>query len=124
MVLGRSGAQDVKGKGGKKATRRNDGKRPEPEAERRRLINSLYADDPDRAPDWLETKLLSTGQVAVLFHVSRRSVTTWARGRKLPYLTTPGGHRRFRVGDVKALLDAAAANESAGTSREPDEPKD
>ena len=112
------------GKGGKKATRRNDGKRPEPEAERRRLIASIYADDPGRAPDWLETMLLSTGQVAVLFHVSRRSVTAWAQSRKLPYLTTPGGHRRFRVGDVRALLDAAAGAGPTSTSRELDEHED
>jgi excisionase family DNA binding protein len=117
MVPSRSPTQDVKGKGGKKATRRNDGKRSGPEAERRRLIDSLYADDPGRAPDWLETRLLSTGQVATLFHVSRRSVTAWAQGRKLPYVTTPGGHRRFRVGDVRALLDAAAGAEPTRTSR-------
>lgn len=66
MVPSRSPTHDVKGKGGKKATRRDDGKRPGPEAERLRLIDSLYADDPGRAPDWLETRLLSTGQVATL----------------------------------------------------------
>jgi excisionase family DNA binding protein len=124
MVSAPFPTHDVSGKGGKKATRRNDGKRQGPEAERRRLIDSLYGDDPEHVPDWLETKLLSTGQVAVLFHVSRRSVTAWAHGRKLPYLTTPGGHRRFRVGDVRALLDAAAGTEPASTSRGSDNHED
>lgn len=40
-------------------------------------------------------KLLTTGQVADLFRVDAKTVTRWARDGKLPYLATPGGHRRF-----------------------------
>lgn len=40
-------------------------------------------------------KLLTTGQVADLFRVDAKTVTRWARDGKLPYLSTPGGHRRF-----------------------------
>jgi excisionase family DNA binding protein len=99
----------MEGKGGKNATHGNDGKRPALEA-KRRLIDSLYAEDPTHAPDWLDSRLLSTGQVALLFQVSRRSVNAWARNGKIPSLSTPGGHRRFRVGDVRALLDAATGD--------------
>lgn len=101
-----------RGKGGKNATQGNDEKRPAPEA-KRRLIDSLYADEPGDAPDWLESRLLSTGQVALLFQVSRRSVSAWARNGKLPFLNTPGGHRRYRVDDVRALLDAASGEPRA-----------
>lgn len=107
-------------KGGKNGTRGNDGKRLSAEATKRRLIDSLYADDPGRAPDWIDSGLLSTGQVASLFQVTRRSVTAWARNGRLPSLSPRGGHRRFRVGDVRALLDESTGKGSPSrTSRKP-----
>lgn len=71
------------------------------------MIASLYADSPEH-PDWLDAALFRTGEVALLFQVSRRSVSEWARTGKLPFVTTPGGHRRYRAGDVRALLDSAS----------------
>ena len=43
----------------------------------------------------MSDKLLTVGQVAELFRVDPKTVTRWARDGKLPYLATPGGHRRF-----------------------------
>lgn len=40
-------------------------------------------------------RLITTGDVADLFAVDPKTVTRWAKDGKLPYLTTPGGHRRF-----------------------------
>lgn len=75
-------------------------------SERRRAVaRRLYPDEPE--PDWLATHLLRAGQVAVLFDVSRRTVSDWARAGKLPAIITPGGHRRFRARDVRLLIAAA-----------------
>jgi excisionase family DNA binding protein len=44
--------------------------------------------------------------VAALLQVSRRSIAAWARDGKIPFIETPGGHRRFRAIDVRRLVDA------------------
>lgn len=77
-------------------------------AHRRALARRLYPDS-DAPPDWLETALLRPGQVALLFQVSRRTVADWARDGRLPTaVLTPGGHRRFRARDVRALIDSSS----------------
>ena len=38
---------------------------------------------------------MTTGEVAEEFGVDPKTVARWARDGKLPYLVTPGGHRRF-----------------------------
>jgi excisionase family DNA binding protein len=50
-------------------------------------------------------RLLTTGEVAALFRVDRSTVTRWAQTGKLPCIDTPGGMRRFRESDVRALLE-------------------
>lgn len=78
-----------------------------PSERRRRLARKLYRDAPSARPDWIDEQLLRPGQVAALFQVSRRTVSDWARAGKLDPIITPGGHRRFRARQVRALLEAA-----------------
>lgn len=75
---------------------------------RRALLRSLYPDEKPGAPEWVETTLLRSGEVAALFQVSRRTVIEWARAGKLPFITTPGGHRRYPAAEVRALLERAS----------------
>ena len=63
------------------------------DALRERLLGDLFGDS--RPPGWAHGRLLRSGEVAVIFQVSRRAVTEWARAGKLPFVTTLGGHRRF-----------------------------
>lgn len=51
-----------------------------------------------------EGKLLTPGEVAVLFRVDPKTVTRWAAAGRLGSIRTPGGHRRFRETEVRALL--------------------
>lgn len=51
-------------------------------------------------------RLLTPGEVAELFRVDPKTVTRWATARKIGFITTPGGHRRFRASEVRALLEA------------------
>ena len=64
-----------------------------------------FPDAADR-PRFLAARLLRAGEVAALLQVSRRSVASWASRGLIPYIETPGGHRRFRAADVRALVAA------------------
>lgn len=56
-------------------------------------------------------RLLTPGEVASLFRVDPKTVTRWAAAGRISSIRTPGGHRRFRESEVRALLrgDGAAA---------------
>ena len=53
-----------------------------------------------RSPD----RLLTPGEVAVLFRVDPKTVTRWAAAGRIGSIRTPGGHRRFRESEIRALL--------------------
>lgn len=56
-------------------------------------------------------RLLTPGEVATLFRVDPKTVTRWAAAGRIGSIRTPGGHRRFRESEVRALLrgDVAGA---------------
>jgi excisionase family DNA binding protein len=49
-------------------------------------------------------KLLTPSEVAALFRVDPKTVTRWAAAGRISSVRTPGGHRRFRESEVRALL--------------------
>lgn len=49
-------------------------------------------------------RLLTPGEVATLFRVDPKTVTRWATAGRIGSIRTPGGHRRFRESEVKAML--------------------
>jgi excisionase family DNA binding protein len=75
------------------------------EQERTTLVQELFGDG--QLPEVLSGRLLRTREVAVLFQVSERAVTDWARKGRIPSVRTPGGHRRYPADQVKALLKAS-----------------
>ena len=52
------------------------------------------------------TRLLTPGEVALMFRVDPKTVARWASGGRLGCIRTPGGHRRFLESEVTALLAA------------------
>jgi excisionase family DNA binding protein len=62
----------------------------------------------NRPPEPLEPlePLLRTNEAAQWLQVSQRTVLSWAAAGKLPSVLTPGGHRRFRSGDVERVRAA------------------
>jgi excisionase family DNA binding protein len=50
-------------------------------------------------------RYLKTSDVAVLLHVSPKTVTRWAKDGKLPHSRTLGGHRRFPAEAIEKLAD-------------------
>lgn len=61
----------------------------------------------------LESELLTPAEVAALFRVDPKTITRWATTGKLPYLTTLGGHRRYRETVIRGLLEAHASDDFA-----------
>ncbi len=70
--------------------------------EREALVRELFGTAD--VPEALEGRLLRTREVALLFQVSERAVTDWARKGRIPSVRTPGGHRRYPAEQVRALL--------------------
>ena len=62
-------------------------------------------------PDWrhvvaMQTpeRLLTPGEVALIFRVDPKTVTRWASAGRIGSIRTPGGHRRFRESEVNDLV--------------------
>lgn len=85
-------------------------KKRTPSDERRRVMRRVFPHGTE-PPRFVATRLLRAGEVAVLLQVSRRSVAAWASRGLIPFIETPGGHRRFRAADIRALV---ASLEKAG----------
>ena len=51
-----------------------------------------------------DDRMLTPGEVAALFRVDPKTVTRWASSGRIGSIRTPGGHRRFRESEVRALL--------------------
>jgi excisionase family DNA binding protein len=56
-------------------------------------------------------RLLTPGEVAALFRVDPKTVTRWAAAGRISSIRTPGGHRRFRESEVRALLEGEGGME-------------
>ena len=50
--------------------------------------------------------ILKRNEVASLFGVNPRTVTSWAKNGRLPSFRTLGGHRRFRGADIIPLFNS------------------
>ncbi|MEN3307404.1 MAG: hypothetical protein V7603_3606 [Micromonosporaceae bacterium] len=59
-------------------------------------------------------RLLTPGEVAALFRVDPKTVTRWAAAGRIGSIRTPGGHRRFRESEVRALLEGEGLVEPEG----------
>ncbi len=73
--------------------------------DRQALVDALVGTDGVAAD--LRGRLLRTREVALLFRVSERAVTDWARRGRIPSVRTPGGHRRYPADQVWDLFDRA-----------------
>ncbi len=52
-----------------------------------------------------ETRWLTLGEAADLLHVHRTTLRRWADEGQVPFMLTPGGHRRFAASDVDHLSE-------------------
>src|SRR3712207_7693567 len=61
------------------------------------------------APDWL-----TLGEAAKYLGVAQSTIRKWSDSGRLPAFYTPGGHRRFRRGDLDSFL---GSSRGAGRAR-------
>ena len=54
-------------------------------------------------------KLLTPAEVAAMFRVNAKTVTRWARSGRLSAIKTMGGHRRYRLSEVRRAVEAIPA---------------
>ncbi len=64
-------------------------------------------------------RLLTPGEVASLFRVDPKTVTRWAAAGRISSIRTPGGHRRFRESEVRALLEGGRTEVSIPQQPQP-----
>ena len=64
-------------------------------------------------------RLLTPGEVATLFGVDPKTVPRWAAAGRIGSIRTPGGHRRFRESDVRALLRGDVQGATASVPAQP-----
>ncbi|WP_242908756.1 BldC family transcriptional regulator [Actinomadura terrae] len=68
--------------------------------------------------------LLTPWEVAKLFRVDAKTVTRWAARGKLPFVRTPGGHRRYPESAVLALRNGQSEpSEQSGPGEPGDAPQ-
>lgn len=66
-----------------------------------------------------DDRLLTPGEVADKFRVDPKTVTRWAAAGRIGSIRTPGGHRRFRESEVRALLEGGDTPNLALPGRPP-----
>jgi hypothetical protein len=57
--------------------------------------------------------MLKSSDIAKELHISEQTVRAYARDGLIPFLETPGGHRRYVLEDVRAALYRAKARKFA-----------
>jgi excisionase family DNA binding protein len=50
-------------------------------------------------------EMYTAGEFAALVGVDSKTVARWAKAGKVPFIRTPGGHRRYRESVVRAVLN-------------------
>ena len=61
-------------------------------------------------------RLLTPGEVALMFNVAPKTVTRWASTGRIGSIRTPGGHRRFRAAEIHGLLADLQVGSSLATA--------
>lgn len=59
-----------------------------------------------------KNSLLTPSEAAELLHVAPTTIRHWAQNGRLPFITTPGGHRRFTREDILSLMSSSESGES------------
>ncbi|OUR75804.1 hypothetical protein A9Q75_17035 [Colwellia psychrerythraea] len=60
--------------------------------------------------DISKKSLLTPAEAAKLLHVAPTTIRHWAQIGRLPFITTPGGHRRFDKNDILSLMSQPKTN--------------
>jgi excisionase family DNA binding protein len=59
-------------------------------------------------------RLLTPAEVASVFRVDPKTVTRWAKARRIKAVRTLGGHNRFWESDIRRLLEGETHGDHEG----------
>ncbi len=71
---------------------------------------------PANEPDWL-----TLGQAARHLGVAQSTIRKWSDSGRVPAFYTPGGHRRYRRGDLDSFLAKSGGTQPRREQRRPHE---
>lgn len=57
-----------------------------------------------------EDSLLTSDEVAGLFRVDPKTVSRWGAAGRINSIKTPGGHYRYRLSEIRELLEGGSAD--------------
>jgi excisionase family DNA binding protein len=66
-----------------------------------------------------ETDWLTLGQAAKYLGVAQSTIRKWSDQGRVPAFYTPGGHRRYKRGDLDRFLDRSGPSSAIGDGRGP-----
>jgi excisionase family DNA binding protein len=69
---------------------------------------------PGRRPPAGESDWLTLGQAAKFLGVAQSTIRKWSDQGRVPAFYTPGGHRRYRRGDLETFLDRSGPGPRGG----------
>jgi excisionase family DNA binding protein len=69
---------------------------------------------PGRRPPVGESDWLTLGQAAKFLGVAQSTIRKWSDQGRVPAFYTPGGHRRYRRGDLETFLDRSGPGQRGG----------
>jgi excisionase family DNA binding protein len=69
---------------------------------------------PGRLPPTGDSDWLTLGQAAKFLGVAQSTIRKWSDQGRVPAFYTPGGHRRYRRGDLEAFLDRSGPGPRGG----------
>jgi excisionase family DNA binding protein len=69
---------------------------------------------PASEPDWL-----TLGQAAKYLGVAQSTIRKWSDQGRVPAFYTPGGHRRYKRGDLDRFLDRSGPSSAGGGGKGP-----
>src|ERR1051326_194675 len=78
------------------------------------LTHMAYRDLPGRRAPATEPDWLTLGQAAKYLGVAQSTIRKWSDQGRVPAFYTPGGHRRYRPGDLDAFLERSGPGATAG----------
>jgi excisionase family DNA binding protein len=68
-------------------------------------------------------RILLPHEVAKIFRVDPKTVTRWAASGKIPTIQLPGGHYRYLLSDIEAILKTRRMERpSSGSPPTPEQP--
>src|SRR6476619_4699117 len=77
-------------------------------------LTVAYRDIPGRRAPATEPDWLTLGQAAKYLGVAQSTIRKWSDQGRVPAFYTPGGHRRYRRGDLDAFLERSGPGGRTG----------